>query len=48
VSPGRHDRSSIRVGGTLAQTSAAADLTGYQRLLDFAQAQLPWTALLGG
>ena len=41
MSPGRHDRSSIRVGGTLAQTSAAADLTGYQRLLDFAQAQLP-------
>jgi transposase len=30
-----------RVGGTLAQTSAAADLAGYQRLLDFAQAQLP-------
>jgi transposase len=30
-----------RVGGTLAQTSAAADLTGYQRLLDFAQVQVP-------
>jgi transposase len=30
-----------RVGGTLAQSSAAADLAGYQDLLDFAQAQLP-------
>jgi transposase len=30
-----------RVGGTLAQTSAAADLAGYQELLGFAQAQVP-------
>jgi transposase len=30
-----------RVGGILAQTAAAADLAGYQALLDFAQAQLP-------
>ncbi|HET7516903.1 MAG TPA: transposase, partial [Actinomycetes bacterium] len=30
-----------RVGGTLAQTSAAADLTGYQELLGFTQAQVP-------
>jgi transposase len=30
-----------RVGGTLAQTAAAADLGGYQRLLEFAQAQVP-------
>jgi transposase len=30
-----------RVGGTLAQTSAAADLAGYQELLGFAQAQFP-------
>jgi transposase len=30
-----------RVGGTLAQTAAAADLAGYQRLLEFAQAQVP-------
>jgi transposase len=30
-----------RVGGTLAQTSAAADLAGYQQLLNFARAQLP-------
>ena len=30
-----------QVGGTLAQSSAAADLTGYQQLLEFAQAQVP-------
>jgi transposase len=30
-----------RVGGTLAQTAAAADLAGYQRLLEFGQAQVP-------
>jgi transposase len=30
-----------RVGGTLAQTTAAADLAGYQRLLAFGQAQVP-------
>jgi transposase len=30
-----------RVGGTLAQTAAAADLAGYQRLLAFGQAQMP-------
>ncbi|HWD44263.1 MAG TPA: transposase [Actinomycetota bacterium] len=30
-----------RVGGTLAQTSVAADLAGYQELLGFAQAQVP-------
>jgi transposase len=30
-----------RVGGTLAQTAAAADLAGYQRLLAFGQAQVP-------
>jgi transposase len=30
-----------RVGGTLAQTAAAADLTGYQHLLEFGQAQVP-------
>jgi transposase len=30
-----------RVGGTLAQTTAAADRGGYQHLLDFAQAQVP-------
>jgi transposase len=30
-----------RIGGALAQTSAATDLAGYQRLLDFAQAQVP-------
>jgi transposase len=30
-----------RIGGTLAQTSAAADLAGYQELLGFAQAQVP-------
>ena len=30
-----------RVGGTLAQTAAAADLAGYQRLLGFGQAQVP-------
>jgi transposase len=30
-----------RVGGTLAQTVAAADLGGYQRLLEFGQAQVP-------
>jgi hypothetical protein len=30
-----------RVGGTLAQTAAAADLGGYQRLLGFGQAQVP-------
>jgi transposase len=29
------------VGGTLAQTAAAADLAGYQRLLAFGQAQVP-------
>jgi transposase len=29
-----------RVGGTLAQTAAAADLGGYQRLLEFGQAQV--------
>jgi transposase len=33
-----------RVGGTLAQTSAAADLDGYQELLGFARAQLPGRA----
>ena len=30
-----------RVGGTLAQTFAAADLAGYQQLLGFARALLP-------
>ena len=30
-----------RVGGSLAQTAAAADLAGYQRLLAFGQAQVP-------
>jgi transposase len=30
-----------RVGGTLGQTAATADLAGYQRLLEFAQAQVP-------
>jgi transposase len=30
-----------RVGGTLGQTAAAADLDGYQRLLEFGQAQIP-------
>ena len=30
-----------RVGGTLAQTAAAADLAGYRRLLSFGQAQVP-------
>jgi hypothetical protein len=30
-----------RVGGTRAQTSAAADLAGYQELLGFTQAQVP-------
>jgi transposase len=30
-----------RVGGTLAQTAAAADLAGYQRLLAFGQPQVP-------
>ena len=30
-----------QVGGTLAQTVVAADLGGYQRLLEFAQAQVP-------
>jgi transposase len=30
-----------RVGGMLGQTAAAADLAGYQRLLEFGQAQLP-------
>ena len=30
-----------RVGGTLAQTAAAADLAGYQRLLGFGQGQVP-------
>jgi hypothetical protein len=30
-----------RIGGTLAQTSAVADLAGYQELLGFAQAQVP-------
>jgi hypothetical protein len=30
-----------RVGGTLGQTAAAADLAGYQRLLGFGQAQVP-------
>jgi transposase len=30
-----------QVDGTLAQSSAAADLTGYQQLLEFAQAQVP-------
>ena len=30
-----------RVGGTLAHTSAAADLAGYRRLLAFGQAQVP-------
>ena len=30
-----------RVSGTLAQTAAAADLTGYQHLLEFGQAQVP-------
>ena len=30
-----------RVGGTLGETAAAADLAGYQALLDFAQAQVP-------
>jgi transposase len=30
-----------RVGGALAQTSAAADLAGYQELLGFAQAHVP-------
>jgi transposase len=30
-----------RVGGTLAQTAAAADLAGYQRLMAFGQAQVP-------
>jgi transposase len=30
-----------RVGGTLAQTAAAANLVGYQRLLAFGQAQVP-------
>jgi transposase len=29
------------VGGTLAQTAAASDLGGYQRLLEFGQAQVP-------
>jgi transposase len=30
-----------RIGGTLAQTSSAADLAGYQELLGFAQTQVP-------
>jgi transposase len=30
-----------RVGGTLADLTAAADLAGYQRLLAFGQAQVP-------
>ena len=30
-----------RVGGTLAQTAVAADLGGYQRLLEFGRAQVP-------
>jgi transposase len=30
-----------RVGGTLAQTAAAADLAGYRRLLAFGQARVP-------
>ena len=30
-----------RVGGTLAQTAAAAGLPGYQRLLGFGQVQVP-------
>jgi transposase len=30
-----------RVGGVLAQTETAADLAGYQRLLEFGRAQLP-------
>jgi transposase len=30
-----------RVGGTLGQTAVVADLGGYQRLLEFAQAQVP-------
>jgi hypothetical protein len=30
-----------QVGGTMSQTSAAADLAGYQLLLNFARAQLP-------
>ena len=30
-----------RVGGTLGQTAVVADLRGYQRLLEFAQAQVP-------
>ena len=30
-----------RVGGTLAQTTAAADRGGYQHLLGFGQAQVP-------
>ena len=29
-----------RIGGTLGQTAAAADLAGYQRLLEFGQAQV--------
>jgi transposase len=33
-----------RVGGMLAQTAAPADLAGYQRLLAFAQAEVPGRA----
>jgi hypothetical protein len=36
------------VGGLLAQTSVSADAVGYRRLLDFALAQVPGPALLGG
>jgi transposase len=30
-----------RIGGTLGQTAAAADLAGYQHLLEFGRAQVP-------
>jgi len=30
-----------QVGGTLGQTTAAADLAGYQHLFEFGQAQVP-------